>query len=406
MNSINILQNTLDLDQIDLQYIKEKVNSQISEEDPHEDWIFLLSNKTMFEEAENQIRKDIENNAFEMIITGETIFANKYFEEYKEIKEYIPSQDAYECFLYHGSNIKNHAKILEKHFYMPGNDVCHMRDPGYFGIGIYATENPFYAAVYEAGYHILNINEKTSIICCRAIYNKSKVNDLKDLSFKGKVISTNISSNYGIHHSIVGNTKAFNPITKKEQISNLVVAEEFVFANKYQIIPICSFTVMRTNHLILWKDENIENDENTLYMKHLSKKIQMNVYFKKSLKDALEIVNTKKHNQIKLITNGGKGLSGKKLIEEARKILRSKFVCLVFARDIRHMKWISKMENVLFTTSNTYFRKFAELNMNKKDILNFIELLEVESNLKFRINEEELLNFPLFNQNLHIGNSK
>lgn len=120
---------------------------------------------------------------------------------------------------------------------------------------------------------------------------------------------------------------------------------------------------MRTDYFILWKDENIENNENTNYMKELSREIQVNIYFKRQLDDAINLINLKKLNRIKLITNGGAQLTGKKLIEEARKIIKSNFVCLVFASDIRHYEWVSQMENVLFTNNPVFFREFARLNI-------------------------------------------
>lgn len=78
---------------------------------------------------------------------------------------------------------------------------------------------------------------------------------------------------------MVGSNNRFEPITNDERENNLIIAEEFVFPKKYQIIPICSFTVMRTDYYILWKDEHITNNENTRYMKDLSKKNWSKCFF-------------------------------------------------------------------------------------------------------------------------------
>ena len=67
----------------------------------------------------------------------------------------------------------------------------------------------------------------------------------------------------------------------------------------------------------------------------------------------------------------------------------------MFASDVKHMEWISKIENVLFTIHPKYFKKFAELQMIKKDVLDFIKELETRFNFQFIINENELLYFPL-----------
>lgn len=101
-----------------------------------------------------------------------------------------------------------------------------------------------------------------------------------------------------------------------------------------------------------------------------------------------------------LLTNGGddNNLFVKKLIEQAREITHSNFVCLVFSDSNSHMEWICKMENVLFTSDPNDFKKFVALNMNLNDVLAFASQLKNKyetDKYKFRINELELLNFPL-----------
>lgn len=152
---------------------------------------------------------------------------------------------------------------------------------------------------------------------------------------------------------------------------------------------------MRKDHCIIWKDENIENNENSKYMKELSKKMEVNVYSKKTVQEALDIIRKKNRCKIKLITNGGYDLSGKTLIKKSRIITRSNFVCLVFANSIDHLEWITEMENVLFTNDPKYFKKFAEIEMKANCILKFAHELEQEYSCTFKINEKELLKFPL-----------
>ena len=77
------------------------------------------------------------------------------------------------------------------------------------------------------------------------------------------------------------------------------------------MISLWSFTIMRKDHWIIWKDEHIENNENSGHMKDLSKRMEINVYFKKSVDDALNLIKKKKRSMIKLIANGGSNLSGK-----------------------------------------------------------------------------------------------
>ncbi|KAK8875571.1 hypothetical protein M9Y10_005740 [Tritrichomonas musculus] len=397
--SMNILQNSYELNDIEIDNIIDQVIDKAKKEDVKKNWKYIISQQDIFNEAEKHVRNDISNNKFEMIIIGETIIANKYNEEYEHIKKRIQKcGQVEEIFLYHGTKIANQQNIVKTHFYMPGKDaMTHTLDEGYFGKGIYATENLFYACLYGNGYQVLQPNQKTNVFLCRSIFNLNKVTEMNQLHM-GEAISPDIVNNFGINHAYVGNTTGFHPISPSDFDKNDIAAEEFVFPNKYQIIPICSFMVMRTDHLILWKDDNINNEENSEYMKELTKKIEVNVYGRKTWEEAVEVLKLKKHNRIKLITNGGAGLTGKKLIEEARKIIGSNFVCLVFANSAEHLDWVLKMENVLFTNDPETFRKFASLGMTEKEVLDYIDFIEKSKNIKFNINQKELLNFPLANK--------
>lgn len=352
--SINVLQNAHCVDEIKLTEIKSEISKHLHDEIAYKNLELIFSNEELFEEAEKQVRKDIESNPHEMVIIGHTIIANKYFDEYNKIKSKIPKDDLIEKFLYHGTRLANHQSIVRKHFSIPGQDKVEQRDEGFYGRGIYANENMFYASMYANG-HELETNEKASVFCCSAIYNQKYVLELTDLSQNGSPISEEIISNYGINHALVGSSNNYLPIEYPDPDKNSIIAEEFVFPTKYQIVPICSFIVMNTNFYILWKDENIDNDENKEYMEELGKKIEVNVYFKKELNEAVDLIKLKKRNKIKLITNGGENLTGKKLIKESRKIYQSNFVCLVFARNSNHLDWVTKMENVLFTSNPKYF---------------------------------------------------
>lgn len=65
--------------------------------------------------------------------------------------------------------------------------------------------------------------------------------------------------------------------------------------------------------------------------------MEVNAYSESSDSCALAILRIKKHSKVKLITNRGVNLSGKSLIEQARNIIGSNFICMVFAGS-RHME--------------------------------------------------------------------
>ncbi|KAK8839761.1 hypothetical protein M9Y10_031466 [Tritrichomonas musculus] len=397
--SLNLLQSTQKLEKTDYENFKKKILEE-AEEISQKNFNFVFKHEYIYLNVDKQIRDDIRMNDFEMILVGQTIIANRYINEFNQLKETIPNESRRVVFLYHGTKLENHQSIIEKNFLVPrGNDEkeweYQKNDVGYFGKGIYATDNIFYAAKYSYSINKdIAFNEKVHVICCMAVFNDKKAKSITDKSYKGEDISEDVVNSCGMHHALVGSSKEFWPIKEGEEDYNYITANEFVFPNKYQIIPVYSFTVMRKDHFILWKDENIENSENTNYMKELQERMEVNVYFSKSVDEALEIIKRKKKNKIKLITNGGINLTGKKLIEEARKIIGSNFVCFVFASSRNHIKWVSKMENVLFTTSECDFKEFAAMNLDKDNIIKFARKLEGKYDYKIKINEDELLNFP------------
>lgn len=391
-SSKNLLQNTYELNEIQIEDIKKEVFSKLENENDKKNWNHLFSHEQIFKEAENKIRDDVLINEFEIVLIAQTMIANRHLDELltREKNDHLKH-----FYVYHGTKLGCHQSIVKNDFLMPGKDtLTHSTDDGWYGKGIYATDNMIYSAFYSSGYHLLSKNEKAHIICCIAIYNESNTINIESKSqYQGKPISVKVAQSSGMHKILVGSLNGFEPIKESNKDNNYISAREFVFPNKYQIIPIYSFTIMRKEHFILWKDDDIRNSENAEYMKDLQKEMEVNVYGVDSVSKAVEIIQRKKRNKIKLMTNAGKSLTGKKLIEEARKIIGSNFVCLVFARSHGHLEWIKDMENVLFTTSSDDFRRFAKLDMNKTEILNFAHDLEKEYDCKFKINENELLNF-------------
>ena len=106
--SFNQLQNTEDLSKMDIDKIKKEIFGKLKDEAVKKDWNFILSHEDLYVQMEDQLRKDLYYNPFEMIIAGTTVVANKNFNEYVKCKKQIPEDNLTECFLYHGSRLENH----------------------------------------------------------------------------------------------------------------------------------------------------------------------------------------------------------------------------------------------------------------------------------------------------------
>lgn len=392
--SMNLLQNNEKLNEVELNNLV-KLVLEHAQSDDHKMYVnFLINKKEDYENAEKMIKKDISQNQYEMVIVAESVIANKSLDEFQKIKNSIYQSDKQEGFLYHGSGLGNHFGIIENGFYVPnGSSGSH---GALFGLGVYATENLFYACRYANGNYRMKIYKRVPVLLCKTIYNrKKKVEITFDTidDYISRPASDDVKKNYGVHHALVGRDFFWCAVDPRS-FDTHITGDEYVFPNSNQIIPICSFTVMRSDHYVLWKDEHIDTDYNQSYFRSVNEKIQVNMYGKKTVDEALDVIRLKIRNRVKLITNGGDTFTGRRLINEARNIVGSNFICLVFSYHTHHSDWIVKTENVLYTNYIDMFEKFSLLKMEEKSILDFINELEKLQNLKFKINKTEMLNFP------------
>ncbi|KAK8847795.1 hypothetical protein M9Y10_018827 [Tritrichomonas musculus] len=108
---------------------------------------------------------------------------------------------------------------------------------------------------------------------------------------------------------------------------------------------------------------SFNNTEKLQFFDEFSKKKKdVDVYRKTNVDDAVDVIRANRVTAVKLIANAGLNLSGKDLILQARQITGTNFVCLVFSGSLSHMEWVSKMENVLFTSEFDDFKEFISLS--------------------------------------------
>lgn len=260
--SLNYNQNPDDLDSKEIYRLQQLVLQKLRINKNHYNLRLLFTHKDLYDEMEERIRFKFTTNPKEFFIVNRTIFPSKFIAEYERIKEHIPGKDTFEYFFYQGSQLINHQSILENDDF----DDIEQNDEVFYGKGVYASEVPFPTPLYVDASKYKNNDGKTQVICCRTFFND-------ELLPAG--------------------------LLKKER--NETKASEFVFTNKFQfIIPFCSLTVMQRDHYINWKDENINNMD-IEFLKELSIKIEVNVYIKENINDALKVIQNKKHARVKLI---------------------------------------------------------------------------------------------------------
>lgn len=413
---VNFIQHTEIVNQINFDDIIEEVQQMISEQS-NKDWEFILKHKKLYEEAEKQVRKDIYENKFEMIITGQTIITSKFYTNYKKTKERIEDQikkekneltkqqncGKYEIYLYHGTKFSNHPRIARKHFLMPGDKKYNPTDKGFFGRGIYATENIFYASMYGNVLHQMNYKDKASIFFCQSIFNPNYVEIITPEDgdrFEGQPISEVLTNNHGIHRILVGDANNFHAIKENQKDESKLIATEFVFPNKYQIVPICSFNVMRTEFYILWADENEKYRE---YSNKLKENIIYNVYYSGNVDELEKIVQTKFLNNIKLIISYDNDEWASIVIEGVRSFYECDVVCLIFSEDQSQIEFATTIQDAVFTNKFEDLLGFTNLSKNKDEVIKFAQNLEKE-NTKFNLTKSEIHDFKDLNFKLKQGN--
>ena len=191
-----------------------------------------------------------------------------------------------------------------------------------------------------------------------------------------------------------------NAKKEKKEKQGKFIGTEYILNNMSQILPLFGFTLKRNEYLIIWKDSNLNENNNynsflnnlkTLYLLQFSDK---NIYFEACTEKALELIKRKRFNKIILISNIGLDFSGKKFVEIARKILGFNIVVLFFSNNNNHLKWIKDFPNSLYTNRIDFCTKYIS-NYNKDGLINLKKEVEAHYKIKLKL-DDKFLGFPKF----------
>jgi hypothetical protein len=162
---------------------------------------------------------------------------------------------------------------------------------------------------------------------------------------------------------------------KQNENKGKFIGKEYIINNMNQILPLFGFTLKRNEYLIIWKDSNLNENNNFSPFLNDIKNIFLyefldkNIYFEGCTEKALELIERKKFNKIILISNIGLDLSGKKFVEIARKILGFNVMVLFFSNNTIHLDWIKNFPNSLYTNQTEFCAKYIS-NYNKDGLIN------------------------------------
>ena len=363
--------------------------------------------KTFFEET---LSETLEKSYFEYSISGIQLLSikdnNQYFEESKKCKNIINKYLFYE--------IPSNLDIVN-------NNILNYSKKPSFGMGFYFTDSLDYLA-YKSGNKNnkpISVNSSFSCNISQIYYDNNLKKNITDFTYFNNELDhfptyEEINMNYsnkkvvknGLHFARVKSNSGqiINENDLKEKNRNNLIGKEYVITEKEQVLPLFNLDFKINESLIIWRDPTINENKSNAKVFNVSKMyinqfLRINAYFKDSIENALELIKRKKLNKIILISNIGLDLSGKKLMEIARKILDFPVIILFFSQNLMHLKWIQEEKNILFTSDTNFYKKYI-LNYNEKDLIELKK--EIENNFKIKLQfTRDYLKFPKF-----IGNRK
>ena len=284
--------------------------------------------------------------------------------------------------------------------------VSHPPEMGFYDRG---QKSPFLYTTAELNLQLTNINNKmsvpenlvlqsnmASVICCRAIYNKMSVLEIKPnerrnqppLPYFGQEMDPEIANTYGTHKVLVGDSTKYHPIHEKNINRNLIVAYEYVFSNPHQIIPISSFTIKRTDHFMIWMDDGEEDNQKIL--EEIRKSVEVNIYMKSSVSECIEMINRKKRNAMKMIISVSKIETEDEIINKTNEIEGTKCVFLIYRKSISLTEIPGNRKNVLYADNSSDLIKFVKCGMKIKKITELSKELRIQHHIQMIVDIKEV----------------
>ena len=273
-----------------------------------------------------------------------------------------------------------------------------------YGAGLYFSDQLDYIS-YKSGQNGIN----SSFSCCVSqIYynndNKENISECHDYSYEviKKTYYGKKVKKYGLNFVRVkpGTLDIiYEKDLMKEKKNGSFIGNEYIITEREQILPLFNLEFKRNESLIIWRDpnfniNNLSGEFPKIIKTFIDSHLKLNSYFETNVEDTLEIIKRKKFNKIILISNIGKDLSGKRLVEIARQILGSPIIALFFSNNLSHITWLKSFENILFTININFFQKFIS-NFNEKALTGLKNEIEKDKGLKL-IFTKYFLTFPKF----------
>ena len=357
---------------------------------------------------QNEFLKVLEKSYFDYSLIGVSLYEQP--NKQKFLQEQFLCQNSFNKLLYSLPQTDLNSNIIS-------DKLLYSRKP-FYGMGIYFSKNIDYIS-FNSGKRnhkkIIPIYSTFNCIATEVYYNKQLTKNVNDLKYFVKELDhfpnyEEIKNNYkdkaveknGIHivkvepnSGQIKNTNEFNSKINEGKY----IGTEYVITELDQMMPLYGLTIKRNEYFVIWRDPNFIGDNK--FSKFLEDKKMFiyentlfNSYFVSSAEKALEIIERKKYNKIILISNIGLDLSGKRLVEVARKILGFDIAVLFFSNNKNHFKWIQDFPNALITSDTKFYEEYIK-NYNKEGLFNLKKKIEDSYKIKLKFTDN-IFEYPKF----------
>ena len=257
------------------------------------------------------------------------------------------------CFLFHGTDPQNHTGIFDKGFIV--DESHHSTDEGFIGVGVYLSPDPEYASAYISNvdgigrlayYEPVKVGVTAQVLGCITLVAPTKRLEEKKLGCK-------ISSNLKSHWAIV----ASNGSVLKESERGRNFAVEYAVRDGAFVYPRFKLSLTRVTREVIWVDPNINNEENTKYVRQLKQVPEIYFLATTSADEALLFLRRKKPDTEYRAITAGRG--GEQFVNGVRSGgIHCRVLVFCGAVDY-HKTWAKKFENTEVTKSTQEMINFA-----------------------------------------------
>ena len=388
---------------LDKNYLLEKLFAEKKEvrNDIFNYWKYLSIYEGYNNNFEHKFYEDIRNSYLDYSLVSMNILERDNPEEYMHKKKECKNMKTMK--LYFLSEINYDSNKL--------NMKLEYSNKSTYGRGFYFSDSIDYIAKCQNNESIPKIGEYFSLIICEIFYDEEKLKEYdKNLSLSDSNQNNSSKDKEKVEPNGLIKIEIFQ--LNDSNNSKRKICNEYVLSEKYQILPLYTFTLRRNEYFVVFRDPNFikknhySRDLKDIILRSLKFSNNMNFYFESSTEEALKLIlQKKKKEKVILITSIGRDRSGKRFVEIARRILQSDdLIVLFFSNNTNNLDWIEGFSNCLYSSDPNIYEEYIsnynnvglkELKIKVENLQN-IQLKEFSFNFLSYSHCDDDLSFSCF----------